>query len=150
MEAYNNGLPRRQAGQSFFEVIVALGLISIVLITLVTMGSASIKASTFARNQTQANRYTQQAVEWLTGEKTASWATFKTHATSITWCLDSLWWQKPNPCGSSDIISGTIYKRSVTFTIIDPSTIQADISTVWVDAQGSHSVPASTIFTNWK
>ena len=137
------------AGQSFFEVVVAVGLMSIVLITLVAMGSASIRASVYSRNQTGATRYSQQAFEWLREEKDASWTNFKTKALTLNWCLDSLAWLKPGSCSVTDIISGTIFTRALKFTNIDVNTIQADVTTTWVDAQGTHSIPTSTVFTNW-
>lgn len=143
METYNKG-------QSFFEVVVAVGLISIVLVTLVAMASLSIRASTFSRNQTEAVRLTQQASEWLRGEKDASWTNFKTKAASGTWCLDSLTWNRPGSCSGNNIVPGTIFVRQVKFTNIDAVTIQSDIQTSWTDAQGTHTSTNSFIFTNWK
>ncbi len=144
METYNN------SGQSFFEVVVAIGLISIVLVTLVALGALSIRASVYSRNQTQASRYTQQAIEWLREEKSASWVTFKVRAGTPNWCLDSLYWASAGSCSGSQIISGTIFTRSLKFTNLDAETIQADVQTTWVDKQGTHTAPTSTIFTSWK
>ncbi len=145
-----SGLPRSEAGQSFFEVIVAIGLISIVLITLVTLAAASIRASTFSRNQTQASRFTEQATEWLRDEKDANWTIFKARATNPNWCLDTLTWLKGTTCSANDLISGTNFTRFMKLTVIDPNTVQADVQTTWTDAQGTHSTPSSIIFTNWK
>ncbi len=144
METYNN------KGQSLFEVVIAMALISIVLITLVAMASVSIRATVFSRNQTQATKLTEQAYEWLRNEKDANWATFDTHASTANWCLDSLYWQKGNVCSALDIISGTIFTRSLKFTKNADSSISADLKTTWTDAQGSHTVATSIIFTNWQ
>ncbi|HSX49290.1 MAG TPA: hypothetical protein VLE44_03450 [Candidatus Saccharimonadales bacterium] len=145
METYSNS-----KGQSFFEVVVAMGLISIVLVTLVAMASLSIRATTFSRSQTEAVRLTQQASEWLRGEKDASWTIFKTRAASGTWCLDSLTWSRPGTCSANNIVPGTIFTRQVKFTNIDAVTIQSDIQTTWADAQGTHTSTTGVIFTNWK
>ncbi len=137
-------------GQSIFEVVVAVGLISLVLITLVSMASLSIVASTFSRNQTEASRFTQQAAEWLRSEKDSGWINFKSHAASLTWCIDSLYWVKPGPCSSSDFVSGTVFKRSLKFTVNADGSIQTDVNTSWIDAKGTHIVPTSIIFADRK
>lgn len=137
-------------GQSIFEVIVAVALISLILITLVGLATLSIAASTFSRNQTEAARFTQQASEWLRAEKDSGWTNFSTHAATKYWCLDSLTWNKPTTCSASDLISGTIFTRSLIFTINADGSIQADVSTNWTDAKGTHTAPTSVVFTNWK
>ncbi|CAN5325257.1 hypothetical protein BH10PAT1_BH10PAT1_4310 [soil metagenome] len=137
---------KKQKGQSFFEVIVAMALISIVLITLVALASVSIRASAFSRNQTQASRFTGQAAEWLTAEKSASWTTFLVHASTPQWCLTSLSWLQSGDC--SDFISGTIFTRTLNLTKNADGSVSADVVTQWEDAQGVHSVPTSVIFTN--
>lgn len=147
MEIYNN------KGQSLFEVVVAIALISIVMITLVSLASLSIRASVLSRNQTEAGSFTQQASEWLRSEKDADWTTFNNHAKTTNWCLDSLYWSNSGTCSSTEIISGTIFKRSLKFTrsvVGSNITITADISTSWKDSQGTHSVITSDIFTNWQ
>src|SRR5258708_38010937 len=152
METYNNKATALSLskGQSLFEVVIAMALISIVLITLVAMASVSIRAAVFSRNQTQASRFTEQASEWLRSEKDASWTVFNTHALTKNWCLDSLYWQKAIICSTNDIISGTIFTRSLKFTINADSSISADLQTSWLDAQGTHAVTTSIIFTNWQ
>ncbi len=153
METYSKQslrLNRNNKGQSLFEVVIAMALISIVLITLVAMASVSIRAAVFSRNQTQASRFTEQASEWLRSEKDANWATFSSYAATQNWCLDSLYWQKGTVCSVNSVISGTIFVRNLKFTVNADSSISADIQTSWVDAQGSHLVTTSIVFTNWQ
>lgn len=137
-----------EKGQSIFEVVVAVALISLVLVTLVSMASLSIATSTFSRNQTQASRFTQQASEWLRAERDAGWIAFKSHAINSTWCLDSLTWLKPSGCASSEFIPGSIFKRVLTFTTNADASINATVTTSWVDARGTHSAPTSIVFAN--
>ncbi len=137
-------------GQSIFEVVVAIALISLVLVALVSMASLSIAASTFSRNQTQATRFTQQGVEWLRAEKEANWNTFRTRAATPNWCLDSLYWSKPVTCSSTEVIAGTVFRRRLGLTINADSTVTAVISTSWVDARGTHTIPTSIVFANTK
>jgi Tfp pilus assembly protein PilV len=138
-------------GQSFFEVIMAMAIITIVLIALVGLASISIKNATFTKSKTQATRFSQEAIEWLRGERDAAWTAFTGHTAIATWCLStSLSWTDPGSCGASDVIADTTFQRSVTFTTIDLNTVQADVKTAWTDSQGYHEVITSTFFTNWK
>ena len=139
-----------ESGQSILEVVIALALISIVLITLVSMAALSIRAAVFSRNQTQATRLTQQVAEWLRGEKDAGWINFKGHTGTTNWCFDTLTWNKGRTCNTSDTVSGTTFLRSVNFINNADGSVEADIQTAWTDAQGTHSSPTSIIFTNWK
>jgi Tfp pilus assembly protein PilV len=144
MEVSNN-----ESGQSIFEIVIAIGLISLVLIAMVAAASVSVISATYARNQTQAGRLTQEAAEWIRGEKDADWAGFKTNASIGTWCLIDTTWSQQGSCGADDLVSGTKFSRQVTFTPAGGSYVKADISTTWKDAKGTHSVPTTAVFTNW-
>lgn len=134
-------------GQSLFEVMIAMAIVSIVLISIVSLASLSIRATVFSRSQTEATRFTQQAIEWLQGEKSADWTTFEGYITSSnTYCLNSLTWTNPGVCSSAEIISGTIYTRQVTFTNNGDTTYTADVDTSWTDAQGVHTSSLSQVF----
>ena len=138
-------------GQSLVEVVIAIALISVILISLVGLASLSIRASAFSRNQTEAQRYTQQSAEWLRSEKDASWTTFKANAAAGTYCLNTgNNWGSGGSCASGSTISGTIFTRSVKFTNNADGTIEADVSTSWLDAQGTHIEPTSIIFADFK
>jgi Tfp pilus assembly protein PilV len=135
-------------GQSILEVVIAIAMVSIILITLVALASLSIRASTFSRNQTEAQRLTQQVSEWLRAEKDAGWAKFKSHAGTTSWCLNNLSWTSSGTC--SGVVSGTVFTRNLTFTNNADGSVQADIRTSWTDPQGMHTEPTSIIFTNFK
>jgi Tfp pilus assembly protein PilV len=143
MEMFN----KMEQGQSIFEVVVAVALISFVLIALVSMASLSISASTFARNQTQAARFAQQAAEWLRSEKDAGWSAFRAHAANPTWCLDSLTWLKPSSCAMSELISGTIFTRTLNLAVNSDGSVGATVNVSWVDSRGTHNVPVSVVFS---
>src|SRR5689334_7621435 len=142
MEALNKNikvLTGRQAGQSFFEVVVAMAMVSIVLISLVSLTSVAVRTSVFARNQTEALGLTEQLSEWLNGEKTANWTTFKSHSTAGTVCFSSLNWLTPGACQANNKVSGTIFTRSATFTDNGNNSVTVDIQITWTDAQGTHN-----------
>ena len=57
------------SGQSFFEVIIALALVSIVLVSLVMLAAVSVRTTTFARTKNNATRLTQEAIEWARSQR---------------------------------------------------------------------------------
>ncbi len=142
------------SGQSLFEVVLALGVVTIILVALVTLAALSIRNTTFSKNRNSATRYSQETVEWLRGQRDDDWTTFAVRAQTPTWCLPTLDWDTAliGRCGAGpgDFVLGTIFKREVSFTIIDATTIEAVIKVYWDDAQGTHETRTSTNFTNWR
>lgn len=140
-----------EKGQSLFEVVLSLAVVTLIIVALVALTSTSIRNANFSRNKSLATRFTQEAIEWLRGERDGDWDAFATRALT-PWCLKSLDWNdaKVGGCGSTDLISGTIFSREVTFSIIDAVNIDTEVKVYWQDAQGLHEVKTVTTFTDWR
>lgn len=138
------------SGQSIYEVVVAIGIITFALLAMVGMVISSIAATTYTRNKSNANRYTQEAIEWLRSERNADWDTFfnnaTSHASASGTCVGSLNWT----AGSCTIVD-TIYRRRMFFNVTLNPTVEIDVrvETQWDDGRGTHVSEASTTFTNW-
>jgi Tfp pilus assembly protein PilV len=141
-----------EKGQSLFEVVLSLAVITLIIVTLIILASNSIRNANFSRNKTLATRYAQEALEWLRGERDENFDTFSTRALTPQYCLPSLSWDESSigSCGSSNNISGTILKREVTFSIVSADNILTEILVYWEDAQGDHEVKTTTNFTDWR
>lgn len=139
-------------GQSLFEVVLALAIVSLIIVGVVLLASSSIRNSTFSRNKTQAQRYAQEATEWLRGERDRDWTLFSQKALTPIWCLPVLAWgsAKIGACSDTDVIVGTTFRRELSFSTIDSNTIATEVDILWNDNQGLHEVKSSTIFTNWR
>ncbi len=151
-------------GQSLFEVVFALGLVSVILIAIVGLSTGSIRNSTYTKNNVLVTQEAQTGTEWLRSQRDADWNAFKGHATlgGKTWCISSLDWSTANPCGAAQYITGTQYKRQVTLwtkdnfppppappdTIVD--TVDAEVVVTWIDSQGTHEVKNQTSYTDWR
>lgn len=142
------------SGQSIFEVIIALAIITLILVSLVALAGISIRNSTFSRNRTNSTRVNQETLEWLRGERDTSWAEFTAKAATGTWCLPSLSWTDAQigTCGQDQgsYVAGTIFRREITFSSISQTSIQVLVRVYWTDSQGEHETRATTNFTNWK
>ena len=142
-----------EMGQSLFEVVVAIGVIAIVIVGIVSVATSTIRNTSFTRNKALATRYTQEAIEWLRGQRDTNWVTFHTNADTPPriYCLDTLSWTNSGVCGASETIGGdTILLRQVAFSNIVPAEITANVTVSWTDSQGTHQVTTSTVFTDWR
>ncbi len=136
-------------GQSLFEVIVAIGVTSAILVAIINTAILSVRNTSFARNKTLASRYSQEAVEWLRGQRDQNWDTFTTRSNS-TWCASTLDWDKNRTCTTEDNIQATPFKREIILTNTSTQQIDAKVKVFWDDSQGYHEVLVSTYFTDWR
>lgn len=141
-------------GQSLFEVVVALAISALIIVTLVSLVSSAIRNSNFSKNKSLAARYAGEVSEWLRGERDSDIDGFfgQRAISGLTYCLPSLApavWPTAGECGAGVVIPGTLFFREVTFSGAVP-TIQADISVEWTDSQGIHEVRNTTNFTDWR
>lgn len=155
------------SGQSIIEILIATAVVSVLLVSLLILGTNSLKTTTYARNLDQAIEYSNQASDWLRNMKTsAGWAIFSTtidEDTSgglVTYCLisdplppDAASFRTLNngSCSSADFIPGTIFQREVTFdmTTLTSGTITATITTNWEENTTRTAIIYLTL-TQWK
>jgi Tfp pilus assembly protein PilV len=146
-------MKRYNKGQSLFEVILALALSTLIIVALVSLVSNSISNASYSKNKTRATRYTQEATEWLRGQRDADWDAFYANVgvcdPVYVQCLDTIAWGDCNICGDAELI-GNIFKREVFFTNIAPDSVTVEVKTYWTDAQGTHEVRNSTFLTDWR
>lgn len=145
---------KSQKGQSLFEVVLALGVITAITVGIVSLAVGSIRNAAFSKSKTLAGRYVQEATEWLRSERDTDFSAFETYTLTSIWCLTGLNWNKVGACGDMDNIVGTSLFRDVSFSTPDSSPgktiIQADIRVYWTDAQGDHEVSSITSFSDWR
>lgn len=138
-------------GQSLFEIVLALGLITLILTAVVALASLSIKNSSFSQSQTIATRYSDSAMESLREEKEKDWNSFYNNALSSSkWCFNDLSWANADPGSCSNTISDSNFVREVTFTIIGQKEIQVMVDVKWQDPSGYHEVNITSVFTSTK
>lgn len=143
----------RQKGQSLFEVVFAIGMSALIIITIVVLAGNSVSNSTFSKNKTLAGRFVQEATELLRGERDTNWDNFYSDAATPKWCLPSSNWSSalPRACNATDTItSNSNFKREVEFNRVDSGNVEAKIRVFWQDGRGLHEVSSVTNFTDWR
>lgn len=146
-------------GQSLFEIVLALAIATLIIVTMVALVSSAIRNSTYSKNKTLATRYSQEVTEWLRGERDTDWAAFYVRAATPRWCLRALLWSDATigVCTPGREIAGTIFKREVAFTRstvlvggVAKNVVEAESKVYWQDAQGLHEIKSVTDFTDWR
>jgi len=147
---------KNESGQSLFEIILALAITTLIIVAIVALTATSIRNTTFSKNKTLASRYSQEAMEWLRGERDTDFSAFKTRAfTSTLYCLPSLSWSPEiiGACTSGQEIANTPFRREISFSttsIACGDLIEAGVKVYWTDSQGIHEVRSVTCFSDWR
>lgn len=138
-------------GQSMFEVVLALFIITMIIVAIVILSTNSVSNSLFSRNKNQSSKYTQEAIEWVRSQRELNSADFGVYAGGGTYCLDNLSFNNTGVCSSIEKISGTVFTRQLTFTqstVSTKSVVTAVVTTSWTDAKGYHESRSTTDFTD--
>lgn len=152
------------SGQSIIEILIATAVVAVLLVSLLILGTNSLKATTYARNLNQATEYSNQVGDWLRNMKeTAGWELFSTtireDGATVTYCLptlpaDTLEFRNLGNglCTNTDFIGSTIFQREVVFDTslaISEGVITATISTNWEENTTRNATIYVTL-TQWK
>lgn len=124
-----------EEGQSLIEVIIALTIAVIVILALVRVTVTSIRNAAFARNRSQATRYSQEWMEEAREMRDDQGDAFFTDSFAT------------NPCGASDTVG--IFTRARTCGL-NGETMSVVVEVEWNDAAGPHKSELETRLTNWK
>jgi len=142
-------------GQSLYEVIIALGVMIIVIVSLLSLASNSVKNARLSRTRTLATRHSQETLEWLRNQRDQDWDDFYSQTNQNIWCIisDPPSWESPSKsgdCNTDDIIQGSLFSREVEFSQIDANNIKATVRVFWEGKDGYKEIKNITYFTNWR
>jgi len=131
-------------GQSLYEVVFAIAIATLVMTGVVVLSTSAVRNSTFSKNKAEATKYTQEASEWLRGQKDANWDNLAGNL-GANKCLGSLNWS-----AACSISPDSIYSRSVSLFETPSGDIEAQIMVTWSDGLGEHQVKTVVTYTNWR
>lgn len=152
---------KHQSGQTLIEVIVAIGLVVLVLITLVSALTLAIRNNQFAKDQVLARNYARESLEWLRSLRNQmEWSSFYdmivADAPPVTYCLPTLPATTTlaqalgnTVCSATDIIPSTRYQRSILFTAPATDEVDAVVTVQWIDGGKTHQSQSTLILRKW-
>lgn len=143
---------RNSKGQTLFEIVMALAVVTIVLVSVVALVTVSVRNSSFSKNEALATRYAQSATEWLRGERDKDWDSFYAKAQAGIYCMkdESPNWNDAYACQATNIIPDTPFVRQVDFTIVSATEVKVEVSVSWSDGRGDHESRSTTVLTDWR
>jgi len=137
---------KQEKGQSLIEVLAALGVVVLVILALVTVTTISIRNATFAKNQSLATSYAQEAIEEIREYRDQnSWADFVTNCNNKT----AMGLSDPSP---PFVLSDPVCNIPETINSCDEgdSRCEVKVTISWDDAKGSHQTVLTTYLTDWQ
>lgn len=136
-------------GQSFFEVVFAVGVAAMIITAVVALASRNIKNASYSRDKTLATRHIQDAVERLREIKDEDWTNNLLNLTDGTYCLKDTSSGYLDSSADCTINGSTSFTREVGLTRIDDNNIKVEI-TVTDNTVSPPTVSRSiTEITNW-
>lgn len=143
---------RRASGQTILELVVALGVVSLVLTALVSAATASLRFSQAGRFRGLGVKYAQEGIELTRKLRDSStWTDFMTYSGAGTerWCLTSVAVWSLDTGSGCPIAAGSPFWRTITFTWQDPlMEVSSEVS--WGERVAPSVVTMVTNFTQWK
>lgn len=126
---------RNSKGQSLIEVVAGLAVMMIVVLSLVSVTTVSVRNASFSRNQMLATKYAQEGIEEARNlRNTLPESTFFIGGSP--------------PCQNSDTVG--IFNRIRDCTLSADGTIEVEVTVSWSDDNGTHESKLTTELTNWQ
>lgn len=106
-----------QSGQSMIEAIVALVTILLIITAIAIVIVNGLYNSTFIKNQNEANKFSQQGMEFVRNIQKNDLESFRLYATNPgNYCIDEENNLLTTDCLPDTINLGTVYNRIVVFS----------------------------------
>lgn len=143
-------IKRKNKGQSLIEVIVAVGMISLLLTAVLALVSLSVKNSRLAKDRTKAVDRAQEGIELMRTYRDLSWTDLmlQTGASEYNlpedWTVLSSW---DSPCVNKNIES--FFKRCVVLTD-GGETVSVSVTVSWPEGNQTHKTVQETNLTLWE
>lgn len=135
------------SGQSLVEAVVVIGVV-VVLVTGIVVGTtASLRNTNEGKTRSLALKYSQEGIEYARNLRNIGWTGFAEK--SGAYCLDKTSVLTAATSGECPVNVDSVYKRSLTFTWVDPvMTVVSQVS--WDNGRGVHKSELTTNFTKWR
>ncbi len=155
----------RSEGQSVVEILIATATVSVLLVSLLILGTNSLKSTTYSRNLSQATTYANQTAEWARNAKNEyGWETLADIIEAggtplVRYCFNSLPDSQttfenlsPGECTPETYIPQTIFWREIVFDTSNKSggLISALVTVFWQGSNTTHQSSVSLTLAKWQ
>lgn len=142
---------KQDKGQSLVEVVVGVGMMSLLLVALLALISLSVKNSRVAKNRAQAVALANQGVELMRAYRDYSWDDFIDDADGSEYVLGANWTvgselDIPDCDEDNFIYSGSIFSRCVNLS----GEVDVVVTVYWQEGSKLNSTIQTTKLTIWE
>jgi hypothetical protein len=145
------------SGQTLFEMVFVFAIMALIVVAIVGMATIGIRNGSYSRNKTLADKYANEAYEWLREERDKSWNSFINYAPVVDvesrYCMPTVpalgELLNSEECEDTEFIPGTSLYRDISLLKTDDNTVVLDISVHWTDSKGVHESKLTTTLSNW-
>ena len=135
------------------EVLVAVGAMSLLLVSLLSLVSLSVRNSRLAKDRTQAVSLAQGGIELMRAYRDFSWTGLSGAGGGTKWDLPRTWVVGDGLTVSCDEDSFTIdnfFRRCVQIQEIDTREMVVSVEVVWQEGNQTHEAVQQTKLSVWE
>lgn len=143
---------QKQKGQTIIEAVVALATLMIIITAIAVVMVSGLYNSQFIKNQNEANKYAQEAIEAVRNTQTNDLETFKSYIdAAVLFCLDDQGVIYSSGCTADTVNTAGIYVRTIEFSNVAPKCLNndddaSDLQVTVIVKWSSTKCPASKTF----
>jgi len=140
-------------GQSLVEVLVAVGAMSLLLVSLLSLISLSVRNSRLAKDRTQALSLAQGGIELMRAYRDYTWTGFSAASGVIKYDLPGAWVVEDGlgaACNESAYTINDVYRRCVEIQGIDAQEMSVSVEVSWQEGNQIYQVIQETRLSVWE
>jgi Tfp pilus assembly protein PilV len=140
-------------GQSLIEVVVAVGVMSLLMVALLTTVTLAVKNSRLAKDRVQAVSLANEGVELMRAYRDYDYDEFFSVARIDQYDLPYSWVVEDglsSDCVVTEYVIRDSFRRCVGITSVDASSVDVEVTVDWQEGSRVHQVLQSTRLTQWE
>jgi len=130
-------IKKNQSGISLIEIVVSVGIIAVILLSIALLSTKSLQMAQMAQTRQTAISYARKGIELVRlNRETKPWNTFvsEINNTSIYPINEQI---QPN------------MTRSYSITQDSSDKVLVEVTIIWTDVKGQHTITQTTTLTRW-
>ncbi|OGK28585.1 hypothetical protein A3D06_01865 [Candidatus Roizmanbacteria bacterium RIFCSPHIGHO2_02_FULL_40_9] len=140
-------------GISLLEVIIFISILSLIFLATVFVTTSSLQKAQYNQNKIKASRFSEELVEWMRGEKEATWSAFVARSADTpgnTYCFNStsISWPGIGSCSASYGLEDRFLRQA---TLVGTgSQVKISVIVQWKEVRNTYTIPVDTVFSLWE
>lgn len=144
-----------KGGQSLIEMVVAVGMMSLLMVALLSVISLSIKNTRLAQARTQAVGLAQEGIELMRAYRDFSWNDFYAKADGQSYTLVDNWTVEAGLTQSgcnefSYFDASQFFSRCVTLSAVEVGRVTVEVIIYWQEGSQLKNISQSTNLSLWE